>query len=379
MFVSKPHIAQFELRNYFYLRDFVTSNQIPCDWKSVGAVCSLDTEEAAEAAKENVRLLRRHHPSLADKAIYVEKKEELKRLRVPNARAAVVHPNAAKVWPYKLVAWVLEDLLKVNHTKDPSTTGIRFNLQTTTPVTHLQRYGGSWVLHTPRGQVVAKQVLLATNGYTSHLLPKMTKLIIPTRGQIGALIPPKGATPLQHTHIWSPPSGADDYLVQRDDSGILILGGERAGATLPQSATSRDDVIDQDVARQLRRACRDALELRPGEGGGEADELEAVYEWTGIMGDSLDRSPWVGQVPESLGGGDGLYISAAYTGHGMPAASQCGIAVANIMMHGDTGDVDLPPEFLASEDRLKGIEKIALPQTWEEEIRMNAFWIQQGY
>ncbi|KAJ4155266.1 hypothetical protein LMH87_000522 [Akanthomyces muscarius] len=375
VFTSKPNIAQFELDNYFFMRDFVSANKVPCDWQSVGAVCRLATEEEAQTAEDNVRLLRRHHPSLADKAIYVEDAQELKKLRVPDARAAVVHPHAAKVWPYKLVAWVLEMLLRKNDTtKKPP----RFNLQTTTPVTHLQRHGASWVLHTPRGQVVAKQVLLATNGYTSHLLPKMTGLIRPTRGQVSALLPPKGYTPLAHTHIWGTAAGGEDYLAQRDGgSGVLILGGERSGDAAARSRTSRDDVTDPDISARLRTASYNVLELRPGQEGGEAEELQATYEWTGIMGYSRDRHPWVGEVPEGLGGGKGLYISAGYTGHGMPAASRSGVAAANMILGKGTGDVKLPPEFVISEERASQAEKTVLPSSLEDEIRMNAFWIQQ--
>ncbi|KAJ6781755.1 hypothetical protein PWT90_05991 [Aphanocladium album] len=377
IFITKPHIAQFELDNYFFMRDFVTANQVPCDWKSVGAVCGLATEEAAQAAKENVRLIRRHHPSLADKAIYVDDKKELAKLRVPSARAAVVHPNAAKVWPYKLVAWVLERLLRGNDRTKANNAGIKFNLQTNTPATHLQRCGDSWVVHTPRGQVVARQVLLATNGYTSHLLPRMTSLIRPTRGQVSALLPPKGYTPLEHTHIWGTPDGAEDYLIQRDDGGVLILGGERAGEAAARSRTSRDDVTDPEICARLRKGLHDVLELRPGQEGGEADELQASYEWTGIMGYSRDGHPWVGQVPEALGGGEGLYISAGYTGHGMPAASRSGAAAASMMLGKGTGAVKLPPEFVISEERARLAEKAVLPSTLEDEIRMNAFWIQK--
>ncbi|KAM3505583.1 hypothetical protein MY10362_002853 [Beauveria mimosiformis] len=387
IFITKPSVAQFELDNYFFLRDLVSAHQVPCDWESTGAVCRLATEDEAEAARENVRLLRRYHPSLADKVRYVEDQRELTELRVPGARAAVLHPHAAKLWPYKLVAWVLETLLGKNDDESARPRQVKFNLQTTTPVTSLQRYGGSWVLHTPRGQVVAKQVLLATNGYTSHLLPQMTGLIRPTRGQVSALRPPPaGHTPLRRTYIWSTADGADDYLVQRDDgddeNGVLILGGERAGDAELRSHTSRDDAIDDEISARLRRGLHGAIELRPGKE--EVEELRATYEWTGIMGYSRDGHPWVGQVPEVLGGGGGsgekeggLYVSAGYTGHGMPAAARSGAAAARMMMGRGAGDVRLPHEFAISEQRVKEAERVVLPWTLEEEIRMNAFWIEQ--
>ncbi|KAM3556465.1 hypothetical protein MY1884_005050 [Beauveria asiatica] len=389
IFITKPSVARFELDNYFFLRDLVSTHQVPCDWESTSAVCRLATEDEAEAARENMRLLRRYHPSLADKVRYVEDQRELTELRVPGARAAVVHPHAAKLWPYKLVAWVLETLLGKNDDESARPRQVKFNLQTTTPVTSLQRYGGSWVLHTPRGQVVAKQVLLATNGYISHLLPRMTRLIRPMRGQVSALRPPPaGHTPLRHTYIWSTASGADDYLVQRDDdddeNGVLILGGERAGDAELRSHTSRDDVIDDEISARLRRGLHGAIELRPGKE--EVEELRATYEWTGIMGYSRDGHPWVGQVPEMLGGGGedeeeeeggGLYVSAGYTGHGMSAAARSGAAAARMMLGRGTGDVRLPHEFAISEQRIKAAERAVLPQTLLAEIMMNTFWIEQ--
>ena len=38
--------------------------------------------------------------------------------------------------------------------------------------------------------------------------------------------------------------------------------------------------------------------------------------WSGIMGFSDDELPWVGMVPESVGGGQGQWICAGYTGNG---------------------------------------------------------------
>ncbi|KAK6851085.1 FAD/NAD(P)-binding protein [Apiospora arundinis] len=82
----------------------------------------------------------------------------------------------------------------------------------------------------------------------------------------------------------------------------------------------------------------------------DKQDLNATHEWSGIMGYSRDANPWVGPVPAAAGGGDGLWLCAGYTGHGMPNAALCAKAVAEMMTGLD--EVDLPPEYELTEERL---------------------------
>ncbi|UKZ65663.1 uncharacterized protein TrAtP1_006858 [Trichoderma atroviride] len=225
LYASKPHIAHFELETYHFLEKLVEQYGIPCDWKRVGGVHALPTDELVDLAAKVIANLNASHPQLKDCAKLYTDPESIAEFRVQpeHARGVVHQPFAAKLWPYKLVTWVLEALF----TKQPPEV---FNLQTTTPVTHLQQVEDSsnkWVVHTPRGQVVANEVLLATNAYTSHLLPEMSKLVVPVRGQVAALEPPDGDVALEHSHVWLAEK-SDNYLVQRNDElQMIVVGGER--------------------------------------------------------------------------------------------------------------------------------------------------------
>ncbi|KPM44770.1 hypothetical protein AK830_g1762 [Neonectria ditissima] len=358
VYAAKPHISRFELDTYVFLRDLVAKHGIPCDWESVGGVHTIPDRETFDLVVKHLDCLKRDFPDLAEEAFLVTGKDELEKLRVPEAFAAVYQPSAAKLWPYKLVAWVLECLIAEYGAE-------RFNLQTNTPVDHLQRLADTWVLHTARGQVVAKTVVLATNAYTSRLLPKLTGLLVPVRGQVCALKPPAGSAALEHSHVWVAPGG-DDYLVQRP-TGELILGGERLSVDDGQVGVSRDDDVDATVGRQLRAAMQHAVKLKP---PGEAEDatLAVAYEWTGIMGYSRDGHPWVGRVPAGLGGADGLWISAGYTGHGMPVTARCAIAVAEEIL-GRSGGVVLPPEYRIDAGRAERAQGTVLPTTLLDEIR----------
>jgi glycine/D-amino acid oxidase-like deaminating enzyme len=77
------------------------------------------------------------------------------------------------------------------------------NLQTNNPVMSLCRadeadlsftsMAVAWELTTPRGVITVPHVKMATNGYTSALLPEFANPIVPCRGQVAVLVP----------HIWN--------------------------------------------------------------------------------------------------------------------------------------------------------------------------------
>ncbi|KAI1500791.1 FAD dependent oxidoreductase [Biscogniauxia marginata] len=432
MYMPLPHIASFELRTFSFLKNLVEEYSIPCDWHSTSGVHAYYSAELFALARGKVAALTDKYPDLAANVAIVTKGEggsppwllagerkefTLEGLRVPNAEGAIVQWNAASLWPYKLVAFVLERLLAANTDDSAEGKGGSFNLQTNTPVTGLTKTEAppsylrnppdsrshaktTWTLHTPRGTLTAPQVLLATNAYTSHLLPSLADLLLPTRGQVSSLKPPSPSpspspssrdtttdTPpvdIGHTfYIMGEPTSTfsrDDYLIQRPPltGGELVFGGGRQHARGRGLGVWDDSTIDEPVAWYLRGELGGVVDLSsssssssssPGpEGKGQhirKQDLEPTHEWTGIMGYTRDGRPLVGRVPESLGGddnsnnngggGDGLWLCAGYTGHGMPNAALCAKAVVDMMCApaGDGGvEIDLPPEYELTPERV---------------------------
>jgi glycine/D-amino acid oxidase-like deaminating enzyme len=303
-------------------------------------------------ASENIALVQKTAPDLAALMTLVTDKHELAAYHHPTAQGAVVTSLAARLWPYKLVARLLQDLLA-----SPS-----FNLQTLTPAETIQpTKDNKWLITTPRGTIVAGTLALATNAYTSHLLPSFADLIVPCRGQMSALIPPPslaGSDRLK-TSMGFEGDGLDDYLIQRpnDRGGHLMFGG---GRTFAKSIGVTDDSsFDGHTAQYLRRELLDAFQLP--ERKEQKAELEAVAQWTGIMGFSRDEVPWVGPVP----GMEGVFVAAGFTGHGMPNTWLSGKAVAR-MVSGRLGgeelgvaveeartETGLPGAYLVSEGRIE--------------------------
>ncbi|KUI72715.1 hypothetical protein VM1G_08490 [Cytospora mali] len=380
LYGTSEEIARFELETYFFLQDLVEREGIPCDWRPVNGVHALLSQDVFDAVARAIPALRRRVPDFADKVATVSPEgladgpegEEwargltLERLRLhgPGVKGAIVQKYAASMWPYKLVCHVLEKLVAEHPPAE-------FNLQTNTPVTGLSRdaASGRWTVVTPRGRVSAARVLLATNAYTSRLLPAFADLIVPVRGQIGALLPPEPRVALDYSYVFfgklkdedRRDNTRDEYLVQRPlPGGELILGGGRHLAKGMAVGEWRDDVVEPRVATWLRTELEPVLNLDAGKGeekkqttaeeGGGEEGLKAALEWTGIMGYSRDHVPWIGAVPESLGGGEGLFMASGFTGHGMPRCALAGRGVARIM-NGDGEGHGLPAAFLTSEER----------------------------
>lgn len=313
-----------------------------------------------EEAEQEIAQLHKIAPEIARQVTVVKDKDTLREQRVDpsNCVGATITSGAGSLWPYKLVTFVLEKLVKEG----------KINLQTLTPVTQITSEDSKHTLHTARGSISANTVILATNGYTSALLPQFADLIVPVRGEMSALFPPKNSTLLPNSYgmvgALGQPANNDDYLIQRpfknvpNPAGHLMFGGGRGAGVLPSIGISDDSSIDEGSAAYLRSALLKVLKL-----GGETEglkELEAAAQWTGIMGYSRDNHPWVGKVPDH----EGLWLAGGYTGHGMPNGTLCGKAVVDLMLAGQAGDDmlalqdkmvndgDIPQSYIISKERI---------------------------
>jgi glycine/D-amino acid oxidase-like deaminating enzyme len=374
LFGHPQHISRFELRNFRKLKELVEKYDIDCEWRTLSSVRGFMSHDMFRVAKEDVEETKRRNPHLGKMIQIVsagDNNPSLEDLQLgKDAVGALIQQNSASLWPYKLIAWIFEEILRRNCSGDAAK--FSFNLQTNTPAMRLQNMeDGSWIVHTERGMIAAKKVLLATNAYTAHLLPEFKDLIVPVRGQMTALLPPSSlrpdsGKPLTGIHSYGflgnrkQHSNQDDYLIQRPFSvkdgqvvgGELMFGGGRGSAAGLGMDVADDTAIDEPVSQYLRYELNSVLDLQ-----NEGKYLAATYEWSGIMGFSRDGNPWVGPVSEELGGGQGLFICAGFTGHGMPNASICAELVVHFMTTDkptqqlEVKDRNIPPEFLVSYER----------------------------
>lgn len=239
------------------VKEYVAAEKVDCDYRAVPSCDVYFNEDNFKLARESIAVLEKQLPEFAAKLKVVTRDtHEGRRVlanetRTPTAVGAVQF-DASSLWPYKLVAHILEKAV----------TQQGMNLQTLTPALSIARNTSGkrrWTVITARGNVHADKVVFATNAHTAHLLPAFRGHIYPVRGQMSALVPPKSMQdhPLTHTYaLIGKERKMDQYLVQRPfnkdgSGGELMLGGGRFLAA-DHGEGCLDGGIDEPVARFLR-------------------------------------------------------------------------------------------------------------------------------
>ncbi|EFW13871.1 hypothetical protein D8B26_005951 [Coccidioides posadasii str. Silveira] len=318
-------IARLEYNTLRHIHAFAKEHNIPCDNRQLETVDIVYDQKTWDDSVKTIELMRKCMPGdpASQYTVWTGKDAEEKFL-CPGAVGAITY-EAGSVSAYKFVIGILKLCLQ----KD-------LNLQTNTPVTRLSRQGGQgWAVETDRGTIYAPKVILATNGYTAAIYPKLQGVIVPLRGQITAHRPganmPKTGLPRTYSFIYG---NGFEYMIPRPPgskhAGDIVIGGGLAIAKeegLYQYGTVDDTVCDTDIVDYLIAS----TERYFGKNWGKDDPAGRIrMHWSGIMGYSADGHPLVGEMP----GEPGLYISASFQGHGMVLSFLCSQALTS-MLFGD--------------------------------------------
>lgn len=180
--------------------------------------------------------------------------------------------------------------------------------------TKIDRSNTEFAVTTPKGQFRAREVLIATNGYTSFLVPKVRYGLILAGGYCCVTEPV--SDDLFHSLS---PKGRGFYDTRfflnyfRPIAGNrLLLGGWK---TL---------VRDKNTEAMGRRLHSRILEIFP-----QLVGVGISHSWTGQMAFTFDMMPHIGQV-------DGIYYAVGGNGHGVGSMSYLGHEAARLMI----GEID---------------------------------------
>ncbi|KAF2089301.1 FAD dependent oxidoreductase, partial [Saccharata proteae CBS 121410] len=252
---------------------------------------------------------------------------------------------ACSLWPYKFCTQLLSTILA----RHPTT-----NLQTNTPVHAVTpaSSGHLFHVHTPRGTVLARKIIYATNAYTGGLLPSYKPVIVPTKGTAASLAIPESKPPVQPhlscTYNIDYGGGKVDYFNPRPEGRRIVLGGAswlfRGEKGKWRGVVDDSTLMGEEVERYFERYMqRNFL-------GWEGSGCERERVWTGIMGSTPDQLPHVGKVP----GTSNAWILAGFNGGGMSMIPACAKGVAKMVAEDAAyEDVGLPGFFKTTEERLK--------------------------
>jgi glycine/D-amino acid oxidase-like deaminating enzyme len=187
-----------------------------------------------------------------------------------------------------------------------------------TRVTGLERASregeNGWKLTTSRGAVWAKDVLVATSGYTSEVTPGLQKKIIP----IGSFIIVTDVLRRELARELSPRGrmiyDSKNYLYYyRLTPDRRMLFGGRAAFFPENESTVRES------ARILREGMVSVYPQLRG--------VRVEFVWGGTLDFAFDIMPHAGRM-------DGIYFSLGYAGHGVAMATLLGKKMAEAILTG---------------------------------------------
>ncbi|KAH8660303.1 FAD dependent oxidoreductase [Xylariales sp. PMI_506] len=317
--------AAFEAQNLSAVKMVIEREGVDCDFVMTRAIDVMISETHSKKMKSNVERLRKAGLSVMDDVQFMEGPDAEEMSGIKGAKGCVSY-SAAHLWPSKLILHMLSKAIDAG-----------VNVQTNTPVLEVTKSAdaeGYFTITTPRGSVHAKNIVYATNGYTSSLMPEFAEKIVPVRGICSHIKPVKKVAPFRSNSYmirWSETNY--EYLIPRLD-GSIIVGGGRPDFyhDLPSwYGNVNDDSLIESATKYFDNYMQRVFH------GWEDSGAYTAKLWTGIMGYSTDGMPFIGHVP----GRKNQFMLAGFTGHGMPQVFLSAKGIAAMLLDGagfrDTG------------------------------------------
>lgn len=337
-------IGNFEYDNLLEVQRVLKEHSIDCDFilsRTFGSYITDDDALAEGKADVKAAMSNPYNKMIPD--IFVAEGEAAIQLSHITEAKLVFSFTAAQLWPYKLV----KGLLKVALAKK------EINVQANTPVKEIITLeDGTFLVKTPRGEVKAKKVVLATNGYTAALSSKFEDKIVPIKASCSQIVPideGKRAPNLMNSCSVVREKGAFDYLINRAD-GSCIVGGGMQFYTGDKDAwydTVDDSTLFYPESNPLK-TWYDTF-MQKTFFSWENVTTKVAYLWSGITGYTADGLPYTGEIP----GEPNKYVTAGFNGHGMPRIMLCSKAISECLLEGKTiQETAIPKTFMLTPERL---------------------------
>ncbi|WP_305405110.1 NAD(P)/FAD-dependent oxidoreductase [Photobacterium leiognathi] len=174
-----------------------------------------------------------------------------------------------------------------------------------TPATKIEK-GNPHIIHTPKGRVKAKQVLLACNAYLDGLNRKAQSVVLPVASYIAVTEQLGDRQPISNMMAMSDLNNSLDYYRPTPDGRILF-----GGVNHPFNGEYSDS------AERLRQRM---ITVFP-----QLADVKMEYHWGGLFAVTRSYMPQIDHL------GDDIYVSHGYTGHGVGLTNIAGKVVAEAM------------------------------------------------
>ncbi|WP_323784866.1 FAD-binding oxidoreductase [Thalassovita sp.] len=272
-----------------WIGDFVASEGLDCDFRRSGRFHAAHTPGHYEALVRDAELMRRRE---GIESFAVPRHDQRSELGTDSYFGGVVFPRHCALQPAKYH----RELLRLAIAAGTQVVGH-------CTVSDIERTGAGFAVKTANGTVLARDVIVATNGYSGKLVPWLARRVIP----IGSYIIVTEDLPEQLVDDLFPTDRVVGdtckviyyYRATPDRRRVSFGGRVSAGEIDPHISTPR----------LYQAMCRIFPELR---------EYRVSHAWNGMVAYSFDELPHIGIH-------DGVHYALGYCGSGVSMAGYLGM------------------------------------------------------
>jgi len=306
---ERAHAIHHEGRTALeWIEDLVDREAIDCDFRRKGRFHAAHTPEQFTALASRVEVQRRE----GIEAHMVSRAEQRSELGTDAYHGGVVYPRHAALHPAKYQNGLLARVI-----------GSGAQVATYCPVLDIERSAVGFTLRTPHGAITARDVIVATNGYSGALVPWLRRRIIPIGSYVIATEPlPSGLIDrlFPTDRIASDTCRVIYYFRASPDRSRVIFGGRVSAGEIDPRASA--PLLHAELARIFP-------ELR---------DTRVSHSWAGTVAYSFDSLAHTGIH-------DGIHYAVSYCGSGVSMASYLGMRTGQRLLgrkEGRTAFDDLP-------------------------------------
>jgi glycine/D-amino acid oxidase-like deaminating enzyme len=280
-------LFELSLQAVCALESVIADERIDCGYARCGTVVLAARPGHLRALERSRRFLR---TELAHETVVLGPADLDAEIGSSRYHGGLLDPFAGSVQPAALVRGLAT-----------SAEGAGARLVEVARVGRIARGGGGLTVATDRGTVIARDVLVATNGYTGGATPTLQRRVVPVGSYLIATAPLDEALArrlIPRRRVLSDTKNLLYYFRLSPDRR-LVFGG-------------RASFTPTGVARSAAILRRGMAEVFPELAGAPVE-----FAWGGRVGFTLDQMPHAGVL-------DGVHYALGYGGHGVALASWLG-------------------------------------------------------
>jgi glycine/D-amino acid oxidase-like deaminating enzyme len=274
-----------------WIGEMIKAEGIDCDYKVAGRFHAAHNKAQYEKLAGRIA---RQPKGLEVPAYMVPRSEQHRELGTDAYHGGVVYPRHASLDPARYHAGLLRLVIKAGAEVMPHCAAI-----------NIAREGSGFRITTSRGPVAARNVVVATNGYTGTVSPWHRRRVIPIGSYIIATAPL--------------PAGMMDRLMPTD----RVLGDTRRVVCYYRPSPDRSRILyggrvsfrETDPRVSGPKLHRDLVGIFP-----ELAETSISHSWAGFVAYTFDTLAHVGCH-------DGMHYAMGYCGSGVSMASYLGMRI----------------------------------------------------